>query len=114
MNRAWEGNIRELENVIAQGILFSSTDKITPRDVKLTPQDGAQAPAASTSWDDRPYREAKEKTLLAFNTRYIGNLLSRSRGNVSQAARLCGMERQALQQIMRRYNIRADDYRDNN
>jgi transcriptional regulator of acetoin/glycerol metabolism len=37
--------------------------------------------------------------------------LSRCQGNVSQAARMCGLERQALQQVMRRYGVRADEYR---
>jgi transcriptional regulator of acetoin/glycerol metabolism len=32
-------------------------------------------------------------------------------GNVTQAAKTCGLERQALQQIMRRYGISADDFR---
>jgi transcriptional regulator of acetoin/glycerol metabolism len=39
-------------------------------------------------------------------------MLTRSQGNVTQAAKKCGLERQALQQIMRRYGIDADLYRD--
>ena len=35
INRRWEGNIRELENVIIQGILFSKTDEIFHKDVNL-------------------------------------------------------------------------------
>jgi transcriptional regulator with GAF, ATPase, and Fis domain len=30
---------------------------------------------------------------------------------VTQAAKLCGLERQVLQQIMRRYGIKAEDFR---
>ncbi|MFZ1986858.1 MAG: helix-turn-helix domain-containing protein [Desulfatitalea sp.] len=37
--------------------------------------------------------------------------MAECQGNVSQAARLCGLERQALQQIMRRYGIRAEVFR---
>jgi DNA-binding NtrC family response regulator len=57
------------------------------------------------------YRVAKEATLREFNHAYIGRLLKTTGGNVTQAARACGLERQALQQIMRRYGIKADDYR---
>jgi transcriptional regulator with GAF, ATPase, and Fis domain len=39
-------------------------------------------------------------------------LLKETGGNFSQAARACGLERQSLQQIMRRYGISADAYRD--
>jgi transcriptional regulator of acetoin/glycerol metabolism len=38
-------------------------------------------------------------------------MLSLSGGNVTQAAKKCGLERQALQQIMRRFSITADMYR---
>jgi DNA-binding NtrC family response regulator len=108
--RHWEGNIRELENVIIQGILFSPDDVIRPRDV------GAQAqPPHAASLNQTlmgmPYKTAKENNLRHFNHGYIGRILTECQGNVSQAARLCGLERQALQQIMRRYEIDAEKYR---
>jgi len=57
------------------------------------------------------YKQAKQRYLEKFNRDYLGELLSSCKGNVSQAARMCGLERQALQQIMRRYGVRADEYR---
>jgi len=110
-HRYWEGNIRELENIIIQGILFSPEEVIRPQDVGL--QAGEKI---TTSFDadfkGLPYKAAKEKNLQHFNDAYIGHLLTECDGNVSQAARLCGLERQALQQIMRRYGIKADPYRE--
>ena len=60
---------------------------------------------------DLPYKEAKEKMLREFNHRYVGKMLSESGGNVTQAARQCQLERQALQQIMKRFEIDADRFR---
>ena len=57
------------------------------------------------------YKEAKEQTLKDFNDAYIGSILKKSDGNVTQAAKRCGMERQTLQQIMRRYGIRGSEFR---
>jgi transcriptional regulator of acetoin/glycerol metabolism len=37
--------------------------------------------------------------------------LKKTGGNVTRAARECDLERQSLQQIMRRYNIRAGGFR---
>lgn len=110
LNRPWEGNVRELENLIMQGILFSLTDQIRPQDI------GLRLAANSTnrvdiSFQDLPYKRAKEQVLVNFNSSYIHNLLTKSRGNVTQAARLCGLERQALQQVMRRYDIKAEPFR---
>lgn len=53
----------------------------------------------------------KEAVLQQLNREYIGRLLSEAGGNVTRAAAKCGLERQRLQQVMRRYGINADDYR---
>lgn len=110
MQRTWEGNVREMENVIMQGILFSGGDEITPRDVgfkKKTQNSGF----TGRTFQDVAYKDAKEQVLKQFNADFIGNLLIMNKGNVTQAARLCGLERQALQQIMRRYGIKAEPFR---
>ncbi len=110
LTRTWEGNVRELENTIMQGILFSATDEIQPQEVDFSENQKPASPM-SGAYRDLLYKAAKEQTLRTFNHEYIGNMLMLNRGNVSQTARQCGLERQALQQIMRRYQIKADDYR---
>ena len=49
--------------------------------------------------------------LNEFNHDYIGARLSMSNGNVTQAARHCHMDRQALQQIMKRFDIDPEQFR---
>jgi DNA-binding NtrC family response regulator len=110
LTRPWVGNVREMENVIIQGILFSTGDEIPLRDIdfnKVLPE----KPKINQSYQKVPYKEAKKNTLQEFNFNYIGSLLAANNGNVTQAARSCGLERQALQQIMRRYGITADTFR---
>jgi len=111
VGRRWKGNVRQMENLIMQGILFSASDEITPKDVGIgrKPASGAISEIAPSL--DLPYKAAKENNLSAFNVAYIGHMLTLSQGNVTQAAKACGLERQALQQIMRRYGITADPYR---
>jgi DNA-binding NtrC family response regulator len=94
-----------------QGILFSQSDEITLGDVRIGRKPAAVPEADITPSLDQPYKQAKENTLKAFNSVYIGHMLSQSKGNVTQAAKACGLERQALQQIMRRYGISAEPYR---
>ena len=109
--RRWEGNVREMENMIMQGILFSQSDEINLKDVKIGRKPAAEPEAEIAPSLDQPYKQAKESNLKAFNSTYIGHMLSQSKGNVTQAAKACGLERQALQQIMRRYDISAEPYR---
>ena len=99
-----------MENIIIQGILFSSEEIIQPTDVgiRTTPR---SVGLGDETLQGLPYKTAKEKTLQHFNLAYIGHLLAINNGNVTQAAHAGGMERQALQQIMRRYGIDADKYR---
>jgi len=110
VQRTWNGNVREMENVIMQGILYAGSNEITPRDVgfeKNTQKSGF----IGQTFQDMTYKDAKEQILKQFNADFIGNLLIMNKGNVTQAARLCGLERQALQQIMRRYGMKAEPFR---
>lgn len=111
ISRRWEGNVREMENMIIQGILFSATEEITPKDLGIGRKPTSGYTAEISPLLDLSYKEAKERNLQAFNAAYIGHLLTLSQGNVTQAAKVCGLERQALQQIMRRYGITAEPYR---
>ena len=111
MRREWEGNVREMENLIMRGILFSANEEIMPPDVGLS-EDNQTRPAARTPVGSKRYRDAKEETLQHFNHAFIGKLLAANKGNVTQAAKQCGLERQALQQIMKRYGIKAEVYRE--
>jgi DNA-binding NtrC family response regulator len=110
VKRHWEGNVRELENVIMQGIIFSSADEIRPEHVELDEKKSTFI-NNDNALLELPYKEAKENTLLRFNQDYFSRLLTKNKGNVTRAARECGLERQSLQQIMRRYRIKADIYR---
>lgn len=107
----WEGNVRELENVILRGILFSPEDQILPEHVGFQDPIEDKNSLLEDALQNLDYREAKEEVLRRFHSGYIGSVLSRTQGNVSQAARLCGLERQGLQQLMRRYGIRSGQFR---
>ncbi len=114
MSRPWEGNVRELENAVIRGVLFSKTDEICIRDMGWRTDDTADpcpAPPMADELTGLSYKSAKEETLKQFNAGYLGRILSEHQGNVTRAAKQCGLERQSLQQIMKRYAINPDDYR---
>ena len=110
INMPWEGNVREMENLIMRGILFSASDTIKPQDIDIAGHERSQL-LTTNGFSGMPYRQAKEQTLDQFNHTFIGELLTLNQGNVTQAAKQCGLERQALQQIMKRFGIKADRYR---
>jgi DNA-binding NtrC family response regulator len=112
MKQPWPGNVRELENILVQGILYSKEHIIGLSDIPLKEVTRERfTEFESTSIATLPYKEAKEKLLHKFNHDYIGAKLSMSNGNITQAAKKCHMDRQALQQIMKRFDIDPDLFR---
>ncbi len=114
LKQPWPGNVRELENILVQGILYSKDDTLQLADIPL--EDVATKKSGSKGIDtdsvaSLPYKDAKEKILYEFNHGYIGAKLSMSNGNITQAARNCHMDRQALQQILKRFDIDPELFR---
>ena len=107
----WEGNVRELKNTINRAVLLSPGETIKPHEIGWD----REFPDGTIVGDigEMSYREAKEEVLQRFHAEYLGQLLRRNNGNVSHSARECGMERQALQQILKRYGLKSQDFRNN-
>src|SRR5574337_111006 len=72
---SWPGNIRELENKVSRAVIMARGRLIEPRDLDLEPVAERDQPASL-----REAREQAEREALV-------EVLSRHRGNVSQAAR---------------------------
>jgi DNA-binding NtrC family response regulator len=110
LRRNWEGNVRELENIINRAILLSTGNVIKPFEIGWTPEPSDSCVVGREIYG-MDYKEAKEEVLHRFHAEYLGELLRRNNGNVTHSARECGLERQALQQILRRYGIKSQDFR---
>lgn len=106
----WQGNIRELRNTIKRLVLIGENE--------LTADDAAHMSEQSSGiagFEDMyglNYNDAKTEVLKRFSVGYLRNLLQMHNGNVTNAAAACGMERQGLQRIMRRYNIISADFKE--
>ena len=99
---AWPGNVRELRNVIARAVALSLPG--TPFEempIVLGPAT-VRGGDQQTIRADRPYHEAKADLLSHFDTEYVKDLLVRAAGNLSQAARLAGVERRHLYRLLER------------
>jgi len=108
-NYPWRGNVRELENVISRAVLLSADAVIQSDDLQLDLSDSTEC-LVTAKIKGLPYKNAKASVLERFNIEYLTDLLARNRGNVTKAARECGLERQALQQVLRRYGIKSRDF----
>ena len=106
--RPWRGNVRELENCVKRGIILSRSEVLTIGDITC---EQAEECLVTSDLMHLPYHEAKQKVLAAFNHEYLTKALRENQGNVTRTAKQCRLERQVLQQILKRYNIKAEEFR---
>lgn len=109
MTHRWKGNVRELENVVRRCVLLVPGDEIRLEDIDWTAATDKDC-IVSDELMGLTYKEAKTLVLEKFHQDYLSQALSRQNGNVTRAAKDCGLERQSLQQVMRRYGIKANEF----
>jgi len=113
----WPGNVRELQNFVRRMTVFATSERVDMNLVRLVCQGaGASAPPAGCARvSGSPlgeYKSAKAEVVSAFTQHYVRDLLAQTRGNVSEAARVSGLSRVALQKILVRMGESAARYRD--
>ncbi len=118
MQRKWQGNVRELQNMVSRAVLLCQDSAIGVNNLWddqgancLREKKNEQEAMPLPSFEQLPYRAAKDAVLNQFNATYLAEALKAADGNVSLAARTCGMERQAFQRLLRRYHIESRSYR---
>lgn len=115
LHNPWRGNVRQLQNTINRAVLLAAGKKIEKQDLMLDSapaEQGREAVASSlTAVEHLDYNSAKAAVLQEFTESYLRLAVDRTKGNVTLAAKNCGMERQALQRLLRRYRIDAESFR---
>jgi two-component system NtrC family response regulator len=91
---AWQGNVRELENVIKRAVIMADGPTISAADIGLAAADGEVAVL-----NLRQVREHAEKNAVV-------RVLGRVNGNLSKAAELLGVSRPTLYDLMHRFGLR--------
>ena len=95
----WPGNVRELAHVIERAVLLSDQPAIGP-DLIVLPgrrRSGMQTDSAEDGVADLTLDEVEQ--------RLIRRALTASRGNVSEAARMLGLSREALRYRLQKHAI---------
>jgi len=89
----WEGNARELENVIERAIALSDDDEIRPDDIPL-PDDMHAGSHALDRFLDQALME--QLTLGELEKRYTARVIESTSGNKARAAKILGINRRTL------------------
>ena len=96
MRHSWPGNVREVENRVKRAVIMAEGKKATPEDLELA--------ASSGKYEGKGLKEARE----GLERDFIKRALTKSKGNVSQAAADLGISRPTLYELMERLGIRKE------
>jgi len=112
---AWTGNVAEVEATVLGGVL--ACGGVTVRAADLFPEPAPSAdpqPGAGPATPAAPasgYREVVEHAVAEAAHRYLFGLMTEFQGNVTQAARKAGVERETLHRLLARFGLSADSFR---
>jgi len=93
----WPGNVRELENRIKRAVIMADGRTIGATDLDLGP---SPSPAESRAINLRAAREVADR-------RAIRQALARTDNNISGAAKLLGISRPTLYDLIKQYQLQA-------
>jgi len=100
----WPGNVRQLRNVLERAAALSPPGGVLRPEVLgigVTAAEPLPPPDP-----DVPFKDAKERLIEVWEAEYVRNLLARCGGNVTQAARVAGLDRAHLYRILRKHGHR--------
>ena len=95
---AWPGNVRELENRVKRAVIMADGKLVTAGDLDL--QSGVDSVGEATPINLRAAREIADR-------RAIQQALTRTENNISGAAKLLGISRPTLYDLMKQYKLSA-------
>jgi two-component system NtrC family response regulator len=93
----WPGNVRELENRVKRAVIMADTKLVTAADLDIG--DGRAEEEAGVL-NLKSAREASDRKV-------IRHALARSEGNISSTARLLGISRPTLYDLLKQYDLSA-------
>jgi two-component system response regulator GlrR len=100
MRYSWPGNVRELENTIEGAVAMTTRDVISEGTILQ------HQPLKDCGL--KPFKSAKGE----FEKQYMVQLMAQTRGNISRAAELSGKYRADLYDLLKKYGLKAADFRE--
>jgi len=114
----WPGNVRELKNFVERAVLLTQGDEIETRFLDVddpapaepeVAEESASSMAGLAIDENLPFKDAKNRLIEEFERTYWRELLKRTEGNVSEAARVAGVHRKSVEYILKKHDISREN-----
>lgn len=103
----WPGNVRELRNAVDRAVVMARGEKrgavvsAVTREEDEPPEDIAKLSVDAS----RPFKDVKAEIVSRFERSYLIQVLDRTRGNISAAARESGIDRKHMERLIKKHDI---------
>jgi DNA-binding NtrC family response regulator len=107
----WPGNVRQLRNVIERAVIQCEGGRIGPKELTLDGIAGeledllAQVPRTNEELK-QVKQTIRQKSVAQIEKKFILNALAQTQWNVTQAAKMVGLQRSNFQNMMRKHGVR--------
>jgi DNA-binding NtrC family response regulator len=111
----WRGNVRELRNVLEHLVVLADPgSEIPPSEIPfIEDEPSGSGGSVGFSLDHTVYNEdyhtARERVLAQFEKEYLEHIVREAKGNISDAARVAGVDRTTLYRMMERHGTSRND-----
>ncbi len=115
----WPGNVRELQNVIEHVVVLSDPDEeIGPDRLSILSAEfngqsgeGSEVSSFASGINFRAaFHDAKQTLVDRFEREYLAQVVARTGGNMSEAARQAGIDRTTLYRLMEKHRLSKDAF----
>lgn len=103
------GNVRELENIIHRAVVLAESQVIEVQQLPSNLQ--IQAANFSDKQKTSIFAMAKQQLIEKFERDYVIDCLKSTKGNITRAANVAGMDKKNLYSKMKKYSIKAITYK---
>ncbi len=108
MKYHWQGNVRELDEWIKNGMTYVSGDILRKEDI---PQVIVRTSIKYSGIDGNLFSASHHDFKFESVRLYLSRLLNRCKGDMPEAARIAGIKREALYRLCKKHGIKPADFR---
>ena len=108
----WPGNVRQLRAVVERSYVLSTGELIQLKDLSPEVLNASATDAEAPELLAGTWTEATEWGRLEIGRRYLSGVLRKYDGNVVQAAKHAGVERESFYRLLRKHELDPTNFRD--
>jgi two-component system response regulator GlrR len=105
LHYGWEGNVRELQNLLEEAVIMNTTGWIEEENLNFRKKLNEKYITMTS------FKSAKQNSVTNFEKSYLNDLLIAFNGNLTRAAKFARKDRRAFIRLIKKYNIDPVSFR---